>query len=277
MILITFNFREKYLNANKESQIDNLIHARKYTVSATSLTYRQANDLDSNNLLYDVKNEKSDGKYGWRKFTLKELVYISVISELKAFGVKRDQMQPLWEAFFKKTTKVGIRNQGEILGRSVGDIAIGCVYCGIEMTLILDNKGNILLVDPYHLLFSFNHKARVQISLNQIVNKILIKIGLEQFPVKYSVKEFIFENFTLTTRREKELLKIIRGMDYSSIKVKKMNGEIALVYAELNNDKNDITPDDLQKLLMSKDFMDISIVKRNGKIVSYKSEETIKL
>ena len=80
------------------------------------------------------------------------------------------------------------------------------------------------------------------------------------------------------TRKETELIKIIRYKNYSTVRIRKNNGEVSLVYAERYKTNTDNPSEkDLIKVLSSRDFKDMSIVKRDGKIVNYKIEETIKL
>lgn len=251
--------------------MDEFVNVKKFTVSDTSLSYRQANSLDADNLLDTQRKNKS----GWRKFSYKELVYFEIIITLKEFGIKQSQLKPLWEAFFKEPPTD--KRQIQLTTKSDGEMAIFCVFGGIEMTLIVDSKGSILISDPKHLTLLASTKSQIRISLNEIINELNQQIGFNPIPVKYTLQSVMFNSFTFTTHKEKELLKIIRDKDYSVIKIKKKNGEIAVVYAERNKDIEEITPKDLEKLLETKDYMDLSIVQRDGKIMNYKIEETIKL
>ena len=78
------------------------------------------------------------------------------------------------------------------------------------------------------------------------------------------------------TPKEKELLEIISKRDYSSIKVKKSNGNL-IIYAEKIKSDSNYSLSDLERLIKEKDYQDIHITKRDGKIVNLKIEETIKL
>lgn len=271
MLLIADNLLAEYWNGIKNNKLDENINAKLYTVSDTSLSYRQTNDLDTNNLLDNDRKNKS----GWRKFSFKELVYIQIIAELKKFGIKREQLHELWEAFFQEPGEKN-KKAPELRTRFIGEIVIGCALGRIEMTLIVNHQGNIIFSDPINSLLFLNTEPQILISTNKIVNELLTKMGKNPIPIKYDLQSLVVEN-SFRNKKESELLKIIRNKNYSAIRVNKKNGDIAVVYAEKTTNQNDITSEELEKLFAEKDFMNISIVQRNGKIVSYKVEETIKL
>lgn len=277
MLLISDNLLIKYLHANDKLKLDEFINKKLFTVADTPLTYRQVNSLDTDKLLTNDREEKQ----GWRKFSFKELVYVLIVHELKKFGLKHEQLKQLWQAFFKEPAKGEKRQVAEIeINKSIGEIAIGCVFGQVEITLSIDNDGQIVFYDPDHYaLFYENSKSQIQIRLNDFVNDLLVKTKKQPIPVIWSIRQAILDGykFDLTTKEE-ELLKIIRNTDYSAIRIKKKDGEIALVYAEkIRDGSNGTTTKDLVEILNTKDFQDISIVKRNGKIVTYRVEETIKL
>lgn len=266
MLLISDNVLTKYSAAEQKYNVQKALNTeKKYKISDTRLSYRQLNDLDSNKLLPDDRENKA----GWRKFTYKELVYLELVSELKEFGLKREQFKQLWESFFRDKSK-----DFDLNNKHHAETAIGCVLGGIEMTLVIDSKGNVFFSDPIYYAISKYSKPHIKISLNEIINQLNPKIGMETAPI-------VFSNGSLINRltdKEKELLKIIRDKDYSSVKVKKRDGDIAIVYAEKSNTGNDGTsPKEIEELLKNKDYMDITIIKRDGKIVNFKLEETIKL
>jgi hypothetical protein len=270
MLFISENVEIDFLGNERKYDLKELINLKKYTVSDTPLSYRQANALGTDNLLSNDRKDKSR----WRKFSFKELVYIEILSELKGFGMKRDQLRPLWDSFFKEPPKdikqIDLRN-----GRD-SEVAIGCVFSGIEITLFVDNKGDTFFLDPmYYLRFSIS-KPLIKISFNQIVNELLKKISLPTVPVTHSVYTLVFNNASVTTDKEKELLGIIRDQNYISVEVKKRDGEIALAYAE-NHKNGELTTQNLEQILESKNYINISITQRDGKIVSHTIKETIKL
>ncbi|OGK17711.1 hypothetical protein A2774_01990 [Candidatus Roizmanbacteria bacterium RIFCSPHIGHO2_01_FULL_39_12c] len=271
MILVASNLIGEFLKDRKENKLNELLNDPKYTVSDTSLSYRQTNSLDEDNLLASKRKNKSS----WRKFSYKELVYFEIIIELKKFGIKQEQLKTLWEMFFKEPSE----NKKEIVLTSKldGEMALYCIWGGIEMTLVFYSNGRIVISDPLNLIRLSQEEPQIRIPINAIVNKLHPQIGLEVIPLHFSLQNVLFDKCSITSTKEKELLEIIRNKDYSVVKIKKKNGEAAIVYAEKNKNIAEITPNTLLKLLETKDFMDMSIVRRDGKIMNYKIEETIKL
>lgn len=271
MLLITDGLLAKYVEANEQLQLDTFINKKLFNVSDTPLTYRQVNALDNDELLPDDRK----GKPGWRKFSFKELIYVLIIGELKKFGMKHEQLKELWDAFFKEPTEKRFKQLER--NKHDGEIAIGCVFGQVEIRLAVADSGEVLFYDPPHSLI-IHPKSQITIVLNNIVNDLLIKTGKNPIPVRASVDALMTNGDTNITPKEQELMKIVRDKNFSAVRIKKKDGEIAMVYAEkVNGKENTITPKDLLKMIGEKDFQDVSIVKRNGKIVHCKVEEAIKL
>lgn len=272
MLFIGDNLFVKYLEADEKFKLREMVNKKRFTVSDTPLTYRQTNTLDKDKLLpRDPEREK-----GWRKYSFKELVYILLIYELKQYGLQHEQLRELWNCFFREPKKVN--GLPVVPNKSVADTVIGCVFGQVEILLTIGKKGEIIFYDPLHFLFFRNNETALVVNVNDIVNKLLVKTGKEPFPVKWSVRSTYFDKGDVEiTHKEQVLLNLLRNNDYSTIRVKKINGEISLIYAGKNPMKaGDITPNELKKIVSEKDYQDINIVKRDGKIVNLTIEETIK-
>lgn len=277
MLSISENILIAYLQSGQQSKITEFINKKEFKVSDTPLTYRQINSMDEDNLLSNDRENKK----GWRKFSFKELVYIYIISELKKFGLKHEQLTQLWEAFFKEPTPPDISKPADIqINKGIAEDALGCVFGQIEITLCVDSKGNIVFYDQARYAFLYQtSKPQVHINLNSIANSLLAKFGYIQIPVNDSLQKAVFNwNKIDMTKKEEKLLEVIRNEDYTTIEVKKKNGEAHILHAgKIHEDESNVTVNDILKMVKEKDFQDISISKRNGKIVNYKIEETIKL
>jgi len=273
MLLITENLQVQAYTIIEKYSLEDMLNRKKYTVSDTPLTYRQVNSLDTDKLLNDKRKDKQE----WRKFSLKELIYIGIVVELKKFGFKHEQLKQLWFSFFKKYDKSLEPNLEPNEGESL--YAIACVFGGVEMSLCFDNDGNIQYIDPVNsVLFTQNSKPLIKICLNEIVNKLVKIITKEEIPIVSSIRRLVLDHkVTTNSKKEDELLNIIRNKFYSSIRVKKKNGEIATVYAEKYNSEGEMGLQELETLINAKDYQDILLTKRDGKIVNYKIEETFKL
>lgn len=262
MLYITDNFLLEHQKADKKFKLSEFVNTKRYTVSDTPLTYRQTRTLDQDNLLpKDPKRAK-----GWRKYSFKELVYILIVYELKQFGLQHEQLKGLWNSFFGRS------------GKSVGDIVIGCVFGEVEILMAVDKDGKVSFYDPIHFILLRKEGSSLVVRVNDLVNKLLKQIGKEAIPIKYSTQKAYLDMVdTEATEKEKVLLDVLRNKDYSTIRVKKSNGQISVIYAGKNSvNAGDITPKELKSIVSEKDFQDINIIKRDGKIVNLTVEETIK-
>lgn len=271
MLFISSGLETSILKADATMNLSEFVNKKLFRVADTSLTYRQVNKLSEDNLL----NEERKTKNGWRKFSIKELVFMETISEVKKYGLEHKNLKELWECFFKEqSTQSGSKNISEFRDKHIAETAISCVLRQVEMTLTINNSGNVAIFDPISYLF-FGSNSHIKIQLNKIVNDLLVKIGQAPLPPEHTLQTLLSKQ---TTIREKELLKILRNNDYKAIRVKKKNGEISTVHAEKIIDKDaGLSDKDLILHLKNKDFQDLTISKRDGEIVHFKVEETHKL
>lgn len=276
MLYIGDNLLLSYFEANEKYKLDELVNAKLYKVADTPLTYRQTNTLDKDNLL---PKDAQTGR-GWRKYSLKELVYLSLVSELKQFGVQHVHLRQLWDSFFKEPEKVKNGRATTAPNKGIGNIAIGCVFGQVEILLVIDKNGDTTFYDPTHfLLFGVDKTSCLVVRVNDVVNKLLEQTGKKAFPIKWSLGSTFLGDISRQPANDKEkiVFELLRNNNYTTIRVKKTNGQIGIIYAGKNSSTSEnITPEKLREIINSKDYQDINIVKRDGKIVNLTVEETIK-
>jgi len=259
MIYFSEGTEISFLEIDKKFHLINFLNNKIFTVKDTSLSYRQVNTLDEANII----NKDRENKQGWRKFSFKELIFFLIIKDLKKFGLQNIQLKELSDFFLRKEYKY------------LSDLAIGFVFGQIEISINIANDGKLDVLDPGFYTLMGMSSPHIKVTLNDYVNELLTKIGKKPFPISYTIEK-AYEKMTFT--KEKQVMDIINNKSYSSITVKKKNGEIYLVQAEKVKSNNEtISPDELFKIINDKDFQNIKIIKRDGKIVSHTVEETIKL
>lgn len=237
------------------------INEKRFRVADTSLSYRQVNHLDYT----DILNDNRKNKNGWRKFSLKELIFFSIIKELRKYGFRDEQLKTLKDAFFGNKNK------------KLSDFAIGIVFTKLKITLIIDNENELGFYDDFGLkiFIGKEYKSYININLNEIVMEIWEKIGKKK--IEYQdfddIMDEIIDDSNLN-EKELEIMKIIRSKDYKSITVRKSETDKFIIKGETNDI---VSENNLMKILKEKDFADISITKRNGRIVNIKIEETRKV
>jgi hypothetical protein len=270
MIFIASHLIGECLKTFGECGLDNTLNFKRFTVSNTPLSYRKVNSLDSDNLL----GTKRENTLGWRKFSYKELVYFEIIFELKKFGVKQDKLRDLYESFFKEPSTD--KKQPDLISKNDSEMAITLVFRGVEITLVFYADGKMFFCDNPHLIRIESSSPQIRMSLNKIVNHLHKQLDFDQIRTVQNYGNYIFENFSLTTSKEKEILNLIRNNEYSSIEIKKKDGEVLMVHVEHVISKK-ININEIMKIINLKKYATILITKRDGKIVNHKLKEAIKL
>lgn len=90
------NFLELKNDIQIKEQAENFIYNRKYPIKETWSTYRVINHWMSKWLIDDYR----DNENWWRKFNLKELLWISIISELRKFDLSISKIAKVKEFIY---------------------------------------------------------------------------------------------------------------------------------------------------------------------------------
>jgi len=247
-------------DANGIEEARNLLNKKRFRVADTTLTYRQVNSLDTNKVL---KDNREDNK-NWRKFSLKELVYLSIVKELKEYGIINKQLENLKKAFFSKNYVFST------------DESLLFILHGIKIIMTLDKDSSVSFYTiPSYNLFKRFSTSFININLNEIFLEIWERIGKRRIEYKNELDLLsgVIKDFD-TDEKEVELLKLIRNKDYKSIIIKKKDNNEFIVKGEAIEL---VKENNLIKMIKEKNFADISIVKRNGNIVNIKVEENFKI
>jgi len=185
-----------------------LINEKKYKVADTGLTYRQASYINKNILEDDRKN-----KQGWRKFSLKEVIYLSLVQELRLFGLNDNQLINLKKSFFSNKYIV------------VSDLAILLVLQGIKIHLIIDNNFGIGYFNTvnFNYLFEKDEKAYINLNFNEFVNDVWEKLGKKRVEYK-NINDLLGDNIVET--KDKKMIDLVKQKGYKEFYYKtKTKGE----------------------------------------------------
>lgn len=257
---LDINFFSKFRGENDYNEVRDLLNKKMFRVADTPFTYRQINALDDDKILEDNRTQKSN----WREFSLKELIYLSVIKELKSFGVVNGQMKELKKVFFLGRSKRHLAHTEKYLLASMK---------GIKIILLFGNDSAVSFhtVNDY-MLFERDKKPSIHINLNQVIFKILAQVGEKQVDYKKEW-DYVVGKVKLT-QAEQDILDIINNKDYKTITVRKSNNKDYVIKAERIAD---IKKEDLIKIINDKDFATITAVKQSGKIVYITVEDSFKI
>lgn len=246
-----------YRGGLKVKEAKSFLNKKMFRVADTPLTYRQINFLDSEGLL---KNNR-ETKNGWRVFSLKELVYLSIIKELRGFGFSNEKIICLKDMFF--SGEGAIRTEDSLLS----------ILKGKKNILVLKNENNPFIFNlPNYMVFCSKLKSHININLNEIfseVLKLVKKKGIDYYDELYYITKKVNNN-----KKEEEILNLIRSRNYKSITVSGNKNDEFLVKGESIQIVNE---NKLIEMIKEKKFADINVVKRNGSVVNIKIKEVFKI
>lgn len=256
------------LEVKDKVNFDDIINKKRFTVRDSTLTYRQANSMDEDNMLPTDENRDT----GWRKFSLKELIYIELVLALKKLGLKHSQLRGVWESFFKEYKDI---KDGEVpYCKLISDEIIAYVMGHIDIVLTVTEGGAISYMHPVFFTMMYpKDEPFVFVSMSNIVNKVMRRIKHDEFIPSCticSINHFL-------TKKEEHALDLLRDSKYKSVKLTKKDGEIETIYAETatSETRNDISF--VIDAIKNGKYQEVSIIQRDGKIVNISQEETIKV
>lgn len=262
--LLSYVFNSKKENINK---IIGFLNKKRFRVGDTGLTYRQINTMGGNGLLDDNR----DGESEWRMFSLKELVYLLVIKELRKYGSIDRNLKKLRGAFF--SSKLSFES----------DMALIYIMYGEQMILVVDDDFSVSIYSSSEFLKSRGRSVSfISINLNEIYKVVWNKIGSDKLDYKTEYEKIVeklisnAENVgTQLSDKEFRILEFIRNSAYKVITVRKNNNsDNLLVKCERVEEINE---KELSDIIKNDKFVDVSIIKKDGNIVNVKVENTFKI
>lgn len=102
-ILHSPDVHEVYLDLSSRpqwKQIEELLNEKKLTVKDTDVSYRTINHWMSEKLLEDDRQRAS----GWRKLSLKDILWVTILRELRAFGLPLEKLRRTHETLMPSSS-----------------------------------------------------------------------------------------------------------------------------------------------------------------------------
>jgi hypothetical protein len=125
-----------------------------------------------------------------KKFSFRDLVCLSVQKTLKTYGVKEDQFTSLNRSFYQEKQE---DTQEDTDSMFTSEVAIGCVFMGIEIILCFMPSGEATFYDPTTFITLRNPviSSFMFISLPSLINDNLIQIKKAPIELKISLQNLI--------------------------------------------------------------------------------------
>jgi DNA-binding transcriptional MerR regulator len=239
-----------YFNDEKALKIRHWLNLRNKGLDIDELSYRIINHWEKNGLIEVERGE--DGK-GWRKFSLMDAMWISVIIELRKFGVSIENLNLIKNQLY--------HNDGKYKPS---------FYPVLEFYTALFMKEK----EPIYILifndFQVKVATKTEIELRRATGSIPSHITIELISLlRVILKKPNLETKSKITHElsevEIQLLLEIRTRNYKSIKIRMKNGEINIFEKEI-----EFVEDTIHKLLKQKNYDEISIIREDGNIRNIK-------
>ena len=248
-----------------EQKIDKLLNEPLFTLSDLGKKYRTINYLEQTGLIDDTRGQK--GK-GWRKLGLSEYIYISILLELRRYGLKSDHLKhfkSLYDEYFI--------------------LAIFAVLAGHEITMIFKPNGFCALLDPTFLSIYEEEDERfmditprrdageIQLKLSYFTSNALSLINKPTPVIHYSYAKSTSEAMTRELEQlreyEKQLLEEVKQLDGSKdehLLIQRLKDRTLLIKRGERLPNDSYLASQLNSLV-DEGFCDLKVTKRDGKVV----------
>lgn len=233
------------------SQLFDIINEKKHRLEKSHFTSRILNHWEKEGLI----NDKRPSGKGWRMYSMMDMIWLNIISELRSFGYPLNKIKKVKESLIELFPKHKEKHELPYLE----------VYVALALTkrdaayLLVFENGEALpakhdeIVSALKLQTIGNH---LKISINDILQKLFPKKDLSP----------IHESSLTLSKDEFELMFLVRTGNYESINIKRKNGKIEMLEAteSIETDKR------ITEILQKGDYQNIEIKQANGKVVCIK-------
>lgn len=262
-----------YTDSATRKKLSSFLNEPIFTLANLDKKYRSVNYLEKMGLIEDTRDQK--GK-GWRKLGLSEYIYVSILLELRKYGLKSNSLKSFKTIFDKHSAH-----------------SIYAVLSGHEVTMIFKPDGFCALLDPTFLgiyetedpYFSEvtprRNAGEIQLKLSYFVAKALSLIGKPTPTIHYSFAKNadLSQEMQRLKEYEKRLLGQINQLDPKNderLLIRRLkDGEFLLSHSKAM--PNTDLPLSNLSALVDEDFCNLNVVKRDGKVVRLEKTHTEKL
>ena len=294
----------EYLKKNQDS-IDSLailsgIQEPRFTIKDVGVTHRDITYWDQERLLLNTYEAQK-----WRRFNLTEYVWIKIIIQLRKFRVPFKTLEKIRKLLLSKISyselikleevKDSIVKISEIEEDGVDEILnkdkvkkesenefTSFLELSILNSLALNNNTSFLFnVEGKCKVFNYDYFNEV-IKDKEFANFLshsYISISLTEILADFiSNKDLkiVYDELSLVTKNEMEVLKALREEDVKSVKVNFSNSK-EIVMLEITKEEKIKNSTNLVDIILTKGYQDIELKTQNGKTVFCKNTRKIKL
>jgi len=263
-------------------KLTQLFHSPFFTLQdaqsmVDDLTYRKINDWDSKGL---ISCSRDNEEAGWRRFSIIDILKLSIISHLRKFGVTTEKIKIILDRLSSGFKVPASSNSDKIVGTTTPLIESNIISCfGYE-------KVFLLIGENANASFLTEKELSIQNSLDGAPSSLLVLpfssyvqniiMSLHKH-AKTSEDPFIIGmiNHWLSDREQK-ILDVIRDKAYEEITIVKGNGSEMTLRAK-SRQRGSFSDKDAISIINNKDYQSVTVAVVGGKKLSITREETIKV
>jgi hypothetical protein len=250
--------------------LDDREYSSRDVQEAAGLTARQQNDWDGRGLLPHAR----EGVEGWRRFTPREIFVLMVCSEIRRqFGTPVERLKYVQDFMLQDGA-----NHFEAAVELMDFLGVGVwLLTDFESTFIMDSE--LEFIDLWQLGFFGagieQPKAFALLPINPLVNRLLSclkdPVQLEAHGRGYEIMRSARAMNQVRTREEAMVLEMIRSKKFVRVEVESPDGNVATI-------RTTTRPDPATRLdeLLDEPYQRLSVVTKEGKVVSIEQEVTTK-
>lgn len=235
----------------KNSPIFNVINEKRNRLDKSKFSYRIINHWQNEGLIND---NRPSGK-GWRMYSLIDIVWLNIITELRGFGYPIEKIKQVKQSLIEPLEDYKDKHEIPILEESV---ALALIKKTPTFLLVFEN-GEALTATFEEMNISRELRAignHIQININDILQRLYPNKDLKP----------VYKSTVNLNSGEMELMFMVRTGNYTEISVKKKNGKIELIEAteQIKADEK------IFKILKEQSYQDIELKQQGGKVVFIK-------
>lgn len=270
---ISIDEKQSYKGGEVHPILKQLLSEKYFRPSDTKMTYRQIDLLENAGLL----NGGTEGS--WQKFNTKDLIYLQVISDLKAFGFLNKQLEGVNQAFYGEGHFSDMEDGTPIL--NVVDFALHQVFNGVSWGLVVKQNGDIHAVeqsDCEHI--RQKGSCWVFIDLYEVTLTIGKRLGeTNKNDDKISPMSVLLESLLRDKKFSdlgREFLSILQSSKYDQITIQKKEGDEILIQGKKTKTTHASNVFEVLRTIEQADFQKIEVTTRKRKPVSFSCTDMFK-
>lgn len=242
----------------------------------SEITYRKVNDWNTKGLFEDIRTSNIQ----WRKYSVKNAVRLLIINDLKKFGYSNDEIKKILLQVFEESSDVLVKNK--TFNYKYFDFYASTFYKrGVNFFIMVDENCDAFYLTEKDLALNIaNGLKEIKPFLVLPFSKYLSVFAEYIFHSdnEKAITDALSLKNELPTPSEQIIINSVRDEEIKNINIQKKNTNKSLLLRTTKiKNTEEITRDELEKLLEQNQYTKTTIGKGTGKAYNISIEKTEKL